>query len=94
MNTKEEEKEVEEQKEFSLKGELSVDFISKSSVIKFDWENKWLKGCEYYHILTNADLYINLYNFEKYEIKTHPDAIYSNPISNIDTRARWDYLLC
>jgi hypothetical protein len=83
MKMKDEGRQMEEQKGFSLKRELSVDLISQSNAIKFNWDSKWLKGNEYYHILTHADLYIKLYKFGNYEMKGHPDSIYSNPISKV-----------
>lgn len=55
----------------------------QSQVVKYNWENKWLKGDEYYHILTHAELYIKTFNFGKYPPKTHPPTTYSNPISTL-----------
>lgn len=63
-------------------------------VTKFDWDSKWLKGDEYYHILTHADQYINHYNFAKYPPKTHPLATYNEPKSILVVRDRWRYVLC
>jgi len=48
---------------------------------KFEWCDKWLKGEEYYHILTHADLYSKVYNLKKYPPKTHPPSTYTNPTS-------------
>ena len=48
---------------------------------KFDWCNNWLKGDEYYHILTHTDLYSRIYSFKKYPPKTHPPSTYTNPTS-------------
>eukprot|EP00826_Nyctotherus_ovalis_P062520 TRINITY_DN9056_c0_g1_i13.p1 TRINITY_DN9056_c0_g1~~TRINITY_DN9056_c0_g1_i13.p1 ORF type:complete len:280 (+),score=-15.15 TRINITY_DN9056_c0_g1_i13:73-912(+) len=42
-----------------------------------------LKGDEYYHILTHAELYIKAFNFGKYPPKMHPPTTYSNPISTL-----------
>lgn len=50
-------------------------------ITKFDWKNRWLNGEEYFHILTNADLYANAFSFSKYPPKTHPSSTYSNPES-------------
>lgn len=54
---------------------------NEGEAVKFDWVGKWLKGDEYYHILTHAELYIKTYHFEKYPPKTHPPSTYSDPIS-------------
>jgi len=53
----------------------------QSEIRKYNWENKWLKGDEYYHILTHADQYIKTLNFGKYPPKTHPPTTYTSPIS-------------
>lgn len=53
---------------------------SESQLIKFDWEKRWLRGEEYYHILKNADLYLKAFKLKKYPVKTHPSTTYSNPI--------------
>ena len=50
---------------------------------EFDWTKKWLRGDEYHHILTHAELYINVYNFAKYPPKTHPPTTYTDPIGNL-----------
>ena len=49
--------------------------------IKFDWGNKWLKGDEYSHILSNMDSYCKVFNLPKFTPKTHPDSIYMQPES-------------
>jgi hypothetical protein len=53
----------------------------QSLAIKYDWENKWLKGDEYHHILIHADIYMKALKFEKYPPKTHPVTTYASPIS-------------
>lgn len=54
-------------------------FLNTQDAIKFDWENKWLKGEEYAHILTNLDLYCKAFNLSKLSAKTHPPSIYTEP---------------
>jgi len=49
-------------------------------LILYDWKNKWLKGEEYYHILTHADLYCSALSFKKYAPKTHPPSTYTAPL--------------
>lgn len=52
---------------------------SIEDAVKFDWENKWLKGEEYSHILNNIDLYCKVFNLSKLGTKTHPPSIYTEP---------------
>ena len=54
----------------------------ESQAIKYDWCDKWLKGEEYYHILTRAELYAKVFDFKKYPPKTHPPSTYTSPTSN------------
>lgn len=51
--------------------------------IKFDWENKWLKGEEYAHILQHMESYCKTFNLIKYSQKVHPDSIYIEPQSKV-----------
>ena len=55
--------------------------LASNKALGFDWEKRWLKGHEYHHILQNIDLYCETYGFRKYEQKTHPKEIYSEPVS-------------
>jgi hypothetical protein len=54
-----------------------------NKAVKFDWNNRWLNGEEYSHILANAELYMAAYSFRKYPQKTHPPSTYLNPESNL-----------
>ncbi len=49
--------------------------------IRFDWEDKWLKGEEYEHILRNLDSYVKAFELDKFQPKMHPECIYQKPIS-------------
>jgi hypothetical protein len=49
--------------------------------VAYEWEKRWLKGHEYSHILQNMDAYAETFGFRKYEQKTHPKEIYSEPVS-------------
>jgi len=62
--------------QINRKDEKRKDFIKT-----FDWKNRWLKGEEYYYILTHADLYSSLFSFSIYPPKTHPQSTYLNPQS-------------
>lgn len=55
-----------------------------SKAVKFDWNNRWLNGEEYSHILLNAELYMTVHSFQKYPQKTHPQSTYLNPESNFN----------
>lgn len=54
--------------------------------VSFDWSNKWLKGEEYFHILSNIDRYCETFDLKKFQNKTHPPCIYTEPQSNILTQ--------
>jgi len=83
----EEDKDVDKLKRQIQKAELS-------QAIKYDWENRWLKGDEYYHILVHADLYIKSFKFAKYPPKVHPIETYTEPKSSITLTNRRDYVFC
>ena len=59
------------------------DYLIKPDPIKFDTENKWLKGEQYAHILVHLENYCRLFELEKFEQKQHPDSIYTDPVSKI-----------
>lgn len=35
--------------------------LRSSTPIRFDWENKWLRGDQYAHMLYNLDSYVNAF---------------------------------
>lgn len=51
--------------------------------IQFDWQNRWLKGEEYAHILTRMEKYSETFDLMKFTQKTHPESIYIHPESNL-----------
>ncbi len=59
------------------------EYIKGDVPIKFDWENKWLKGEEYAHILQHMEAYCRVFSLQKYSQKQHPDSIYIEPQSKI-----------
>lgn len=67
---------------------------AETGTVKFDWPNKWLKGDEYFHILSHADSYIKEFKFGTYPSKTHPFTTYTDPISIGWYKCRWRYVLC
>lgn len=38
-------------------------------IVKFDWENRWLKGEEYFYILANMENYIKQMGLERFGVK-------------------------
>eukprot|EP00826_Nyctotherus_ovalis_P016245 TRINITY_DN1468_c0_g1_i5.p1 TRINITY_DN1468_c0_g1~~TRINITY_DN1468_c0_g1_i5.p1 ORF type:complete len:110 (-),score=22.09 TRINITY_DN1468_c0_g1_i5:440-769(-) len=84
---------VEEEKEGEGSERLPQSAAAPQAV-EFDWGNKWLKGDEYYHILTHADLYIRSFNLAKYPPKTHPITTYNNPKSTFALNDRWRFVFC
>lgn len=59
------------------------DLYEKKQVVKFDWENRWLKGEEYFYILANMDNYAKQMGIEKFGVKKHPESIYIEPINGL-----------
>lgn len=55
--------------------------LRSTTPIRFDWEDKWLKGEEYEHILRNQDSYVKAFEWEKFQPKMHPECIYQKPVS-------------
>ena len=51
--------------------------------IRFDWENKWLRGDQYAHMLYNLDNYSAVFGMQKLGEKTHPENIYVQPESKL-----------
>jgi hypothetical protein len=49
--------------------------------VRFDTKNKWMKGEQYQHILVNLNQYCRAFGLHKFEQKTHPDSIYTEPVS-------------
>ena len=57
--------------------------LESKQVVKFDWENRWLKGEEYFYILANMEQYVKQMGIEKFGIKRHPESIYVEPINGL-----------
>lgn len=55
--------------------------LPNGQAVPFDWEKRWLKGHEYSYILQNMEAYCLAFGFHRYEQKTHPKEIYSEPVS-------------
>lgn len=84
---------VEEEKEGEESEKVEQSAVPAQAV-RFDWDNKWLKGDEYYHILTHADLYVQAFNLAKYPPKTHPITTYNSPKSTFVLDDRWRFVFC
>jgi hypothetical protein len=44
--------------------------------LRFDWENKWLRGDQYAHMLNHIDAYQAVFGMKKMREKEHPENIY------------------
>lgn len=55
----------------------------RKEIVRFDWENRWLKGEEYFYILANMENYIKSMGIEKFGVKKHPESIYIEPINGL-----------
>lgn len=55
--------------------------LKDSMPIRFDWENKWLRGDQYAHMLYNLDNYSKVFGMRKLGEKQHPENIYMQPES-------------
>lgn len=49
--------------------------------LRFDWENKWLRGDQYAHMLNNIELYSRAFGMQRLGEKQHPENIYIQPES-------------
>jgi len=49
--------------------------------MRFDWENKWLRGDQYAHMLLNINEYCKQFDMQKLGEKQHPENIYVQPES-------------
>ena len=54
--------------------------------IRFDWDNRWLKGDEYAYIVRHMDAYCETMHLQKFNQKTHPESIYMEPESKYRIR--------
>lgn len=57
------------------------ELITHSKPLRFDWENKWLRGDQYAHMLNNIDAYREAFGMHKMAEKQHPENIYLEPLS-------------
>eukprot|EP00357_Protocruzia_adherens_P036512 CAMPEP_0115045976 /NCGR_PEP_ID=MMETSP0216-20121206/48487_1 /TAXON_ID=223996 /ORGANISM="Protocruzia adherens, Strain Boccale" /LENGTH=110 /DNA_ID=CAMNT_0002428995 /DNA_START=54 /DNA_END=383 /DNA_ORIENTATION=+ len=51
----------------------------QNQVIKFEWEDRWLTGEEYAHMLRNAENYCSELKLQQMLAKSHPNSIYTDP---------------
>jgi hypothetical protein len=57
--------------------------------IRFDWENRWLRGEQYAHMLMNIDAYRTTFDMPKLPHKCHPENIYVQPLSKCRLCSSW-----
>ena len=55
--------------------------LTSTTPLRFDWENKWLRGDQYAHMLNNIDGYVKAFGMRKMGEKQHPENIYLQPES-------------
>lgn len=56
--------------------EILKQLLRSSFPVRFDWENKWLRGDQYAHMLNNIDAYYAAFGMAKMREKEHPENIY------------------
>ena len=62
--------------------DLLKEHLKSERPLRFDWENKWLRGDQYAHMLNNIDEYCKVFSgMEKLGEKQHPENIYLEPLS-------------
>ena len=57
------------------------ELLKTKKPLRFDWENKWLRGDQYAHMLNHIDAYKEAFGMEKLAEKQHPENIYLEPQS-------------
>ena len=65
----------------SVSEESLKELLKLNRALRFDWENKWLRGDQYAHMLNNIDMYRASFGMHKMAEKQHPENIYLEPIS-------------
>lgn len=65
----------------NVSDELLRDLLKTNRALRFDWENKWLRGDQYAHMLNNIDVYKEAFGMPKLAEKQHPENIYLEPQS-------------
>jgi hypothetical protein len=60
---------------------VSKPLLWGSLPIRFDWENKWLRGDQYAFMLNHIDAYKTTFGMPKLGPKQHPENIYVQPES-------------
>ena len=61
--------------------------LTTEKPLRFDWENKWLRGDQYAHMLNHIDGYRAAFGMHKMAEKQHPENIYLEPESKLFTGA-------
>ena len=62
------------------------ELLKTTKPLRFDWENKWLRGDQYAHMLNNIDGYREAFGMEKLGEKQHPENIYLEPQSKCKSK--------
>ena len=59
------------------------ELLKTDKALRFDWENKWLRGDQYAHMLNHIDEYKEHFGMPKLAEKQHPENIYLEPQSKL-----------
>lgn len=59
-----------------LDEDLAKNLLKTGLPVRFDWENKWLRGEQYAYMLTHIDSYRSTFGMPKLPQKEHPENIY------------------
>lgn len=54
-------------------------FSASAGAVRFAWDESWLTGEEYGHILNNVELYCAQFGMQRYGQRQHPLSIYQEP---------------
>ena len=49
----------------NVSDERLKELLQTTRPLRFDWENKWLRGDQYAHMLNNIDIYRDAFNMHK-----------------------------
>jgi len=57
--------------------------MAAAEAVRFSWDESWLTGEEYGHILNNVEVYCGQFGLQKYGPRQHPLSIYQEPCNGL-----------
>lgn len=71
--------------------EFTRHLMRENLPIRFDWENRWLRGDQYAYMLNNIEAYKTTFGMPRLGNKQHPENIYVKPESKFCSthQCRW-----